>query len=574
MQRKVIDANLKRSQGMAKCMHLNIRQVLISLLIIFATWLWTTQDKMLNRDSLLNNNCTRLWVHAPSTVIPGETFEFQVQAWDDWERLSASYTGKIEFFLESYNITTLEEMTGQDAWILPSEYRFTGTSFDQGLIPPYKISAVDGLDHGKHSFQASINEEGIHYIHVIDDQGHHSASNPIIVHDNARYERLFWGDIHGHSGLCDGSGYLNDMWGFARNVALLDFAAITTHDDWTDYYGTGGFLASSAWELAKKTANLWHDPGRFVTLVAWEWTSQLKGYGHMCVYFRGDDGPMFSSSYPEYESQDKLWTALYDWKQQVEDGNDVITIPHHTAFGSSHMWFDWSYYDPEFVPLVEVYSAHGSSERIHDNRSIAAGEATIHGHHVQDALAMGYKLGLMASSDTHDGRLGHPILHTDANNRFQYPYTMIGLQGGGFRFAETEVGGLVGIFARELNRECIFDALKNRACFGTTHVCRPYIKFSINGLETGKNHSTIYLDGNNLTRTINIFVAAEGNTQISNITIVKNKVDFFSIIPDRRVYRVNFTDSTDLTGMNYSFGIEKNGLYYINDHAHVPLHEF
>ncbi|MHA1231677.1 MAG: DUF3604 domain-containing protein [Candidatus Helarchaeota archaeon] len=322
-----------------------------------------------------------------------------------------------------------------------------------------------------------IYDEGIHYVNVSDDQGHFTLSNPIIVKANLS-KRLYWGDIHGHSALCDGSGYLEDVWRFAKEVTYLDFAAITTHDDWTDYYGTApnfGVL----WEIAKSSANRWYEPNEFVTLVAYEWTAQLKGYGHMCVYYKGNDGPMYSSSYPEYESQDKLWNALREWKTRT--GSDVITIPHHTAYKDSTMYFDWGFYDPEFVPLVEIYSAHGSSEKIGGLQHITKSNPN-HGYYVQDALAMGYKIGLMASSDQHDGRPGHSILHTDANTRFQYPFTMIGLVGGGFRFGEDHKGGLIALYSENLTRESIFSSLKSRSCYGSTQVSRPYIEFSINNV--------------------------------------------------------------------------------------------
>ena len=547
-----------------------LKSVAISLFIVFAMFMWTTQSNMMSYDTILENSCQRLWVHAPSTLQAGENFEFHVQAWDEWERLSSIYNGQVTFELISYNLTTLNNFTA--LWTAPGSYRFTGALIEQGLLPGYKLSSLNGKDCGRHAFSAAISTEGIHYLKVTDDQGHVALSNPILVWNDTPELNLYWGDIHGHSALCDGSGYLEDVWSFAKEVAYLDFAAVTTHDDWTDYYGTApdfGIL----WEISKAAANRWNSPNEFVALVAYEWTQQLRGYGHMCVYYKGDNGPMFSSSYPQYESQDQLWAALREWK--AASGSDVITIPHHSGFKTSFMYYDLSYYDPEFVPLIEIYSAHGSSEMMNGLKSIDA-EAEIHGHHVQDALSMGYQVGLMASSDSHDGRLGHPIHHTEANNRFQYPYTMMGLQGG-FRFGEDREGGLIGIYAKNLTRKGIFHALKTRSCFGSTHVSRPLLNFTINGVAVGQNDSTVYVSSLTSPRLIEALVAADGDVNdnlIQNITLVRNNVDINFTTPNSLVCRYSFNDTTALTGMNYTHGVEIDGEYKIYPDAHKSLPEY
>ncbi|MHA1269142.1 MAG: DUF3604 domain-containing protein [Candidatus Helarchaeota archaeon] len=547
-----------------------LKSIGISLLILFAMYIWTLQPNMINYQTILNNSTKNIWVHAPSNVNTGESFNFHVQAWDNWERLSSIYDGIVSFNLLSFNLTTLEKFECNKS--LPAPYQFTRAIFEQGLIPAYKISSITGKDCGKHTFSATIYDEGIHYLNITDNKGNVALSNPIIV-KNEFQTRLYWGDIHGHSALCDGSGYLEDVWNFAKEVAYLDFAAITTHDDWTDYYGTSPNFGT-LWEIAKASANRWNCPNEFISLVAYEWTSQLKGFGHMCVYYKGNDGEMFSSSYPMYESQDKLWAALRQWK--IQSGSDVITIPHHTGYSKSSMYFDWSYYDPEFVPLVEIYSAHGSSEKINANKIIPDNNPT-HGYYVQDALSMGYKVGIMASSDQHDGRLGHPILHTDANTRFQYPYTMIGLIGGGFRFGEDYEGGLIGIYAKNLTRTGVFSALKTRSCFGSTHVSRPFINFSINNVSIGRNDSTVYVLSKTSPRHIQVFIAADGNFgnyTIKNITLVKNNVDINSVSPNSLIYNYNYTDSDELKGMNYTYGVEINGAYKITQNAKISLPEF
>ena len=547
-----------------------IKTIILSLIIVFAMGIWTLQPQVISYQTLLNNSCDKLWINAPSNVKPNETFQFHVQAWDDWERLSSTYEGIVSFDLISYNLKNLTQFISTRN--LPISYQYTGAFFEQGLIPGYKLAGLTGKDCGKHSFSGFISEEGIHYINVSDNLGNFALSNPIIVKNNT-IKKLYWGDIHGHSALCDGSGYLEEVWRFSKEVAYLDFASITTHDDWTDYYGISPNFGT-LWEISRSSANRWNAPNDFVALLSYEWTQQLRGYGHMCVYYKGSVGEMFSSSYPEYFTQDQLWDALREWKTIT--GSDVITIPHHTGHSTSAMWFDWSYYDPEFVPLVEIYSAHGSSEKINGLKTIKPSETKTHGHHVQDALAMGYQIGFMASGDSHDGRIGHSILHTEANNRFQYPSTMMGLVGS-FRFGEEYPNGLIGVYAENLTRANIFDSLKSRACYATTHVSRPFINFTINGISVGQNDSIVYIPTPTSQRNISLFIAADGNfvnNTIQNITLVRNNIDIDFETPYTLIYRYNYTDTTEITGMNYTYGIEENGQYKINKNAHISLPEY
>jgi hypothetical protein len=67
----------------------------------------------------------------------------------------------------------------------------------------------------------------------------------------------------------------------------------------------------------------------------------------------------------------------------------------------------------------------------------------VEGRFVRDALSLGYKLGIIASGDTHDG---HP----------------------GKRSMGAVVTGILGVYAPELTREAIWEAFKRRQVYGTS----------------------------------------------------------------------------------------------------------
>nr|MDO8135256.1 hypothetical protein [Candidatus Njordarchaeum guaymaensis] len=172
---------------------------------------------------LLDNNPRLLWVHAPTTVNKNSTFQVTVECWDAYERLSAVYLGTVSFSTISYNSTTLELLPSIDAE-LPGEYTFTGQYFGNDMA--YDIK--DGRDNGLHVFTARIDTPGIHYILVNDSVTQNTYwSNPIMVGSFGSADpKIYWGDVHGHSALSDGTGSPEHHYYYGRYVACLDYCAL------------------------------------------------------------------------------------------------------------------------------------------------------------------------------------------------------------------------------------------------------------------------------------------------------------------------------------------------------------
>ena len=107
---------------------------------------------------------------------------------------------------------------------------------------------------------------------------------------------------------------------YARDVAGLDVAALTDHDHW-------GMLALDShpelWDEIERQTKRFHEPGRFVTLLGYEWTSWIQGHRHVLRF--DDEGKVLSSLDPAYESPVQLWRALA--------GQPVLTFAHHSAGG-------------------------------------------------------------------------------------------------------------------------------------------------------------------------------------------------------------------------------------------------
>lgn len=248
-------------------------------------------------------------------------------------------------------------------------------------------------------------------------------SNPLRVDDAA--PRLLWADLHGHSHLSDGTGTPEDYFRYARDVAGLDVAALTDHDHW----GIPFLDESPAlWTEIEETTARFHAPGRFVTLLGYEWTSWLHGHRHVLWFV--DRGRIRSSLDEATDDPAELWASLR--------GEPALTFAHHSA--GAPVATNWDFApDPVLEPVTEVVSVHGSSEAADGPYPVEGG---IPGNYARDALARGYRLGFVGSGDSHDGHPGLPQLAAPS-------------------------GGLAAIYADEATREGVRRALAARRCYAT-----------------------------------------------------------------------------------------------------------
>ncbi len=91
--------------------------------------------------------------------------------------------------------------------------------------------------------------------------------------------RYYWGTLHGHSGFSDGRLLPADAYRYARNLAGLDFFAVTDHaySQW-GLYG----MTPEKWWATREAADRANAEGQFVALAGVEWTAAMS-VGHVCV---------------------------------------------------------------------------------------------------------------------------------------------------------------------------------------------------------------------------------------------------------------------------------------------------
>lgn len=532
------------------------KRFLAKFLIILAFLIgWTVLT--INPRVSFDNNPVRLWVNNPSYGSTGEPFECTVEAWDWSERLSKSYNGEVRFDLISYDLMTHERIDSSVEAVLPKDTRFIGTFINTGSLPPSWFLG----DVGKRTFECTINTPGIHYIVVEDDMGLKAISNPIRITYTTPSRQLLWGDIHAHTAVSDGSGTPEQFYEFARDTALLDFCSLTDH-------GEGhGITTAEKPELYinydfQVTENF-NEDDEFVAFNGMEWTTNFGlidkeyGYGHYTMI--SDASAPIRVARGVQKNPTELWQYLDEYC--AENNANVIALPHHLTQTNFEM--DWAGMNPKYVKTVCVFSVHGGCLLQPDDENNHLGMVHVHhnltpGASAADALKMGYKIGLVANSDSHDGHPGHAICHKATHYPDTYP-----VLSWTPRYGHPYPGGLTGVWTEEHTRKGILNSIRELRVLGTRAPYRPIIHFSINGQMVGENNSTLSLPSKTTPRNIQLDVFRDGlelgwneKAEINGwdeltVEIWKNSELWKTEKISNSIASVFYTDTTTVTGTSY-----------------------
>lgn len=264
---------------------------------------------------------------------------------------------------------------------------------------------------------------------------------------------VFWGDLHAHTNLGQALETPEFLYACAREDAALDFLCHVEHycagaerwigEEWRRWPTHPASIETyifEAWQRQQELVSSHDEPGRFVPLLGYEWSSNI--YGHMNVVLAETEGDV---NYPG-----SFWDERFtpeDLFAQLSE-TEALVIPHHPSWpvnqGRSVSGVDWRFCDRRLTRLVEICSKHGVSEFFGcpDAVPSQSPEGT-----VRCALGRGHRLGFVGSTDTHASRPGSH-----------------GLEGDLW----APRGGLTAVFAERLDRPSIFAALRDRRCYATT----------------------------------------------------------------------------------------------------------
>ncbi|MFX1275827.1 MAG: DUF3604 domain-containing protein [Promethearchaeota archaeon] len=380
--------------------------------------------------NILNDKFNHINIICPSIVIPKKNFKILLRIEDYNKNLVKEFQGKIQLYcvnLKNNKSIKIEEI---------------------------ELNKVhEGLFRTKTNL---IQTPGIYIIKgVFNDLSF--DSNPIECQQKSPDRMLFWGYIHGHTNKSDG---MRDLAEYFNNLldAGLDFGTNTEHDH---LYETSDDDFKEIRNIVKK----FHKDNEFVSFFGYEYGTWYTGYGDICIYHYDENIPIIRSEINKYNSPSKVIKYLKRYKGKV------LMISHHSALRPGYR--NWDYFDNTIEKLVEIYSTWGNQEYpSHEDNPLPPrykfygyGKHALKrgailekkGSFVRDALQKGYKLGFTAGGDDHFGF--YPSGQIDPDNGLYPP-------------------GIMAIWAKELTKKSIWEALNDRKCYGTTGT-RVILRFCI-----------------------------------------------------------------------------------------------
>lgn len=252
---------------------------------------------------------------------------------------------------------------------------------------------------------------------------------------------VFFGNLHSHTSFSDGRGTPRQAYQHARGPGQLDFMAITEHNH-RDADGTGdardGKLIATNPALYPDlldAAGDREDPGRFAALFGQEFSTISTG-NHVNVI--GADEVIDDTQVPNgaFDVLYEDWIPLHPQVRLVQwnhpwDGKNEATQYGLDDFSRSHARLRAAA-AAAHVRLIEVINGPGT-QNLTDAHAQLKGEA-----HYKRYLERGYRLGPTANQDNH------------------------------FRTWGTLTGARTGVYARELSRGAILDALRERRVYAST----------------------------------------------------------------------------------------------------------
>jgi len=326
-----------------------------------------------------------------------------------------------------------------------------------------------------------------------------------VIDYNGRKLKLFYGDLHTHSDIsvcnrCSNQS-VDENYQLRRDINRLDFAGMTDHD-----YNFVPYL----WNYTAKMARANEDPQRMMTFLAMEWTSSFEKYDDKNPYgYYGHRNLILADTFfPKWWNANTGQTPAELWEELRKMNANFVNIPHQIA-DTGNVPTDWSYVDEKAQPVAEIFQGRGSYEHFGapraPNRAIPKP-----GWFLQDVWARGTVIGVIASPD----------------------------HGGGV--------GKACVYAPELTREAILDAIRARHTFGST-AARMLLDVRVNGRLMGDKIPAS--DG----KPVEVRIAVRCPSDIDRVEVCRNGQFIYVNRPEGHNADLTFVDNAPLPGYSYYY---------------------
>lgn len=207
-------------------------------------------------------------------------------------------------------------------------------------------------------------------------------------------KNLYFGQLHSHTNISDGTGTVDEAYQYAENVAKVDFLAVTDHSNWFDNDTKANIAdgsASAEWKMGRDAANKYNKNGEFVAIYGYEmtWSGSTGGYGHMNTF--NTEG---------FETRTNSKMNLQEYYKSLKTQPQSLSQFNHPGktFGD---FSDFAYYDSEIDKVVNLIEVGNGEGEIRSSGYFQSYE------YYTRALDKGWHLAPSNNQDNHKGKWGN-----------------------------------------------------------------------------------------------------------------------------------------------------------------------
>lgn len=244
---------------------------------------------------------------------------------------------------------------------------------------------------------------------------------------------VYYGDLHNHSNVSDGTGSPATAYNYAKNTAKLDFFSLADHS---------GSITSTEWADIKNQANAYNQDGVFTAFYGFEWSSNAA-YGHVAV--------INSDDYCTTSAPTNTFAGLVNW---LDARSNVVAFFNHPG-RENDVNTEFSHFattPSDKLVGIEFWNKGSGFGTFYYNDGYYTNDNNK--SYFDEANSRGWKVGAAGGGDNHDGTWG------------------------------TVYPSRLAILANALTRTDLLAAMKARRFF-TTMDKNIALSFKINGNEMG-----------------------------------------------------------------------------------------
>ncbi len=301
----------------------------------------------------------------------------------------------------------------------------------------------------------------------------------------------YYGSLHNHCNVSDGTGTPSQAYAYARDTAQLDFFGLADHAEQ---------ISSSEWTNIKNTADSYNQDGIFVAFYGFEWSHST--IGHVSVINTTDYCKSTSSS-------TNTFAELVTW---LSSRNGVAFFNHPGRQDSTGVEFNHFTTTPssKFVG-IELWNKNDAFDVYYYNNGYYSNDGN-KGYY-DEANTYGWKVGAAGAHDNHSASWG-------TSNDYR-----------------------LAVLATEKTKAAIYEALQNRRFFSTLDK-NVTMSFELNEAQMGAVISAGTYNA--------VIKVGDGNSELfTEIKLIKNGATIHTWTPNST--NPNITQSITTTSGDYYY---------------------